>query len=92
MAVDEKYLYTGSFDNTIVVWDKTKPLVHRILAGHADRVRCLCVDEKFVYSGSFDGTIRIWDKIVCKISGQTLRSAERKMRQHVDFGFKAFGC
>jgi len=63
LSADEKWLYSGSYDHTIRMWDlSTYQCVH-IMEGHTDRITSLVLsaDGKRLYSGSADETIRVWD-------------------------------
>ncbi|HSW87447.1 MAG TPA: hypothetical protein VLG49_08130, partial [Rhabdochlamydiaceae bacterium] len=62
LCMDENFLYSGSQDNTIRIWDlKTNQCVG-ILQGHSLAVMCLCIDKNFLYSGSKDQTIKVWNR------------------------------
>src|SRR5207302_183775 len=61
---DNKYIVSGTFDNTIGVWDLTeKKLLHRFEHAHFDEITSVVVtsDNKFIVSGSNDKTIGLWD-------------------------------
>jgi WD40 repeat protein len=60
---DGKYLATGSFDNTIKIWDVEAGKELHTLKGHQDFVYCVAFspDGAQLVSGSKDKTIRIWD-------------------------------
>ncbi|ORX57385.1 WD40 repeat-like protein [Hesseltinella vesiculosa] len=56
-------LVSGSYDNTVGVWDlSTGRLVHR-MEGHSQKVYTVVIDPDRgrCISGSMDGTVRIWD-------------------------------
>jgi WD40 repeat protein len=61
LAVDEGHIISGSFDNTIRLWDKNMGECVRILTGHESGVRKLIADKGYIISGGGDSTIRIWD-------------------------------
>ena len=60
LASTDKYLFSGSFDKMIIVWDSASLERLKMLDGHADAVRCLCVSEHYLFSGSTDSDIKIW--------------------------------
>ena len=60
--VDEcNYVFSGSDDSTVRVWDAATLNCVAIFDGHQDNVRVLTADSKHLYSGSWDKTIRVWD-------------------------------
>eukprot|EP01137_Pigoraptor_chileana_P007025 Opistho-2@52011 len=61
LAVDGDYLYSGSSDTTIKVWDHTSFKCKATLEGHTDIVHALCIRHRRLYSGSSDFTIKVWD-------------------------------
>lgn len=54
---------SGSYDESIRIWDVQKGKCIRVLAAHSDPVSAVCFsrDGTLVVSSSFDGLIRIWD-------------------------------
>ena len=55
-------LASGSYDNTIRVWDTKSGLTLKVLNGHTDSVSTLVVlPDGTLASGSDDKTIRVWD-------------------------------
>lgn len=59
---DKEYLYTGSRDCTIKIWDKNTFQNIATLRGHRHFIPRICSDDTNIYSGSVDSTIKIWDK------------------------------
>ena len=60
---DGKILASGSFDQTVRLWDvETEQLLH-ILTGHTGEVNSVAfsLDGGTLASGSWDGTIRLWN-------------------------------
>ena len=53
-------LYSGSWDDTIRVWDTDTHQHITTLQGHTGYVYCLAVVGNKLCSGSFDRTIRVW--------------------------------
>ncbi len=58
-----KWLASGSFDNTIKIWDVDSGLELRSLAGHTGAVKALAAspDGQWVFSGGNDRTLRVWE-------------------------------
>ena len=54
---------SGSYDNTLIVWDVAQMKCLYILSGHTDRIYSTIYDHerKRCISASMDTTIRIWD-------------------------------
>ena len=59
---DNKFLVSGSLDNTVRIWDIQKKTQEAALKGHTSYVTCLAItsNNHFIISGSSDSTIRIW--------------------------------
>ena len=56
------YLASGSWDNTIKIWDTETGSEIRNLTGHTNWVRALAVmPNGYLASGSADTTIKIWN-------------------------------
>lgn len=54
---------SGSYDNTLMVWDIAKMKLLHMFAGHTDRIYSTIYDYKRnrCISASMDATIRVWD-------------------------------
>lgn len=55
---------SGSFDNTIRLWDAQRGTsIGNLFCGHDEAVRCAMVSNEgnVIVSGSHDNTIRQWD-------------------------------
>lgn len=69
------YVFSGSDDTHVRVWNAATFECVEVLGGHHDNVRVLTVDDRHLYSGSWDKTIRIWDleSFTCKkiVQGHT---------------------
>ena len=62
VVINETTIATGSYDNTIKIWDLYTDKEIKTLKGHTDNVNCMTVkDEKTIISGGSDRTIIIWD-------------------------------
>ncbi|KAF7137847.1 hypothetical protein RHSIM_Rhsim07G0021900 [Rhododendron simsii] len=60
LCVGAKWLYSGSMDNTVRVWDlNTFECIHT-LKGHTDAVMSVLCWASFLLSSSLDGTIKAW--------------------------------
>ena len=61
--IDNKYIVSGSSDNTVRIWDINLKKQEAVLQGHHERINCvkLTSDDKYIISTSSDQTIRIWD-------------------------------
>lgn len=57
----DNILATGSYDNTIKIWDLDTGEEIRTLTGHSMGVRCLQFDDNKLISGSLDKTLRVWN-------------------------------
>ena len=58
---NDKYIVSGSGDQTIKVWQTSTSEFVRTLHGHRGGILCLQWRGNHVVSGSTDSTIRIWD-------------------------------
>src|SRR5262245_29345835 len=63
---DGKYLATGSFDNTIKLWDVTSGKEAKTYGGpngHQKMVMCVAIspDGQLLASGSIDNNLKVWD-------------------------------
>src|SRR5262249_8665581 len=60
---DGKRIVSGSFDNTVKVWDADKGTKTFSLKGHSGPVESVAFspDGKRIVSGSRDGTVKVWD-------------------------------
>jgi hypothetical protein len=63
VSPDGRRAVSGSYDNTVRIWDLETGACLRTLAGHSDWVRSVSVspDGRRVVSGSEDHTVRVWD-------------------------------
>ncbi|RYP03844.1 hypothetical protein DL764_004863 [Monosporascus ibericus] len=60
---DSKLLASGSYDNTVRLWDPATGRLRQTLEGHKDQVQPVAFshDSKLLASGSRDGTVGLWD-------------------------------
>ncbi|MFH0992113.1 MAG: caspase family protein [bacterium] len=60
---DEKYVLTGSWDNTAKLWDASTGREIRTFAGHSERIWSVAIspDGRYVATGSYDKTAKIWE-------------------------------
>jgi WD40 repeat protein len=60
---DGRYIVSGSFDDTVRVWDMMAQEVCRVFQGHTHSVDTVDFsgDGRHIVSGSDDKTVRVWD-------------------------------
>lgn len=61
LQFDDNILATGSYDNTIKIWDIETGECLRTLTGHTLGIRALQFDDTKLISGSLDKTLRVWN-------------------------------
>ncbi len=61
VAVFDGKLFSGSYDDTIKVWDLKTGQCIATLTGHGNSVFSLAVFDGKLFSGASDNTIKIWD-------------------------------
>jgi WD40 repeat protein len=66
---DGKYMVTGSYDNTVKLWDYASGRELVTLSGHQNVVESVAFspDGRTIASGSYDGTIKFWDVATGKL-------------------------
>eukprot|EP01094_Clydonella_sp_ATCC50884_P024260 TRINITY_DN6032_c0_g1_i1.p1 TRINITY_DN6032_c0_g1~~TRINITY_DN6032_c0_g1_i1.p1 ORF type:complete len:1495 (+),score=611.24 TRINITY_DN6032_c0_g1_i1:260-4486(+) len=61
LGVWGKYVCSGSFDKSIILWDKeTFEPVQELRGQHADSVRALMIRDECMWSAALDGTVCRW--------------------------------
>ena len=60
---DRSQIVSGSWDNTVRIWNATTGNLTRTLNGHTNSVNSVAwsPDSSQIASGSYDNTVRIWD-------------------------------
>jgi WD40 repeat protein/serine/threonine protein kinase len=60
---DGRFALSGSFDNTLRLWDIETGKCLRTIEGHTDFIPCVSFssDGRYALSGSSDKTLRLWD-------------------------------
>jgi WD40 repeat protein len=68
VSADSNFLFTGSKDKSIKLWDIANGREVRSFLGHEHFVNSISIsaDGKYLLSGSYDKTIRIWDVLTGK--------------------------
>ncbi|MFP4192388.1 MAG: protein kinase domain-containing protein, partial [Candidatus Hydrogenedentota bacterium] len=63
VSADGRWALSGSWDNTLRLWDVSTGNYVRVFKGHTDGVTsvCLSADGRWALSGSGDKTLRLWD-------------------------------
>jgi WD40 repeat protein len=66
---DGSKILSGSWDQTIKIWDGMTGELLNTLEGHSGWVQSVSWnhDSSRIVSGSFDGTIKIWDVVTCEL-------------------------
>lgn len=67
LAYDELRVYSGSSDETIMIWDTKDWKRLMVLEGHEGTIVTLALDGPMLFSGSADATVRMWDKLTGKL-------------------------
>jgi WD40 repeat protein len=85
-STDDNTLASGSFDNTVILWDvsdKANPVQLSQLAGHTSSVLSVdfSADDNTLASGSDDSTVILWDVSVESLKEKACRRAGRNLTQ-----------
>jgi WD40 repeat protein len=76
VLADGSHALSGSYDNTLRLWDLATGETLRTLKGHTNGVVAVAAlaDGSRALSGSFDSTLRLWDlatgETLCTLQGQ----------------------
>jgi WD40 repeat protein len=73
---DGKHIVSGSYDNTVRVWDaESGQAIGEPLQGHSNSVLSVAFspDGKHIVSGSYDNTVRVWDAESGQAIGEPLQ-------------------
>lgn len=79
ISKDGQILVSGSYDNTIKLWDLPTGKSVYTLVGHSSSVHSVAIsaDKKTVVSGSDDGTMRVWNAA----TGELIRTVKDSASQ-----------
>ncbi|OCL95758.1 caspase family protein [Aliarcobacter thereius] len=63
ISSDNRYIVSGSRDNTVKLWDVNSGKLLKTFYGHSESVESVAIsrDNKYIVSGSGDYTIKLWD-------------------------------
>lgn len=63
IAPDNKYIISGSYDNTCKIWNSKVGKEIKTFCGHSKPISSLTLtaDNKYIISGSYDKTIKMWN-------------------------------
>ena len=69
MTSINKFIISGSYDQTIRIWNFLQKRQETVLQGHLNAVTSTVVttDNKYIISGSLDKTIRVWNLLGKKL-------------------------
>ncbi len=59
VAIKDNLIISGSFDNTIMIWDMNSLKCIKLLIGHTHSIWSVAIKDNLIISGSADNTIRI---------------------------------
>ncbi|KAL5721221.1 hypothetical protein ACHQM5_013808 [Ranunculus cassubicifolius] len=62
LSLGDKFLYSGSMDNTVRVWELETQLCVFTLTGHTAAVTSLICWEHYLLSASLDATVKVWGR------------------------------
>ncbi len=64
ISPDNKFIVSGSWDNSVRIWEKESGKEIQVLKGHSSKVSSVAIspDSTFIVSGGWDRSVRIWEK------------------------------
>jgi WD40 repeat protein len=63
ISADNKFIVSGSWDNSVRIWERECGELIREFKGHKSVVNSVAIsaDNKFIVSGSDDNTVLVWE-------------------------------
>jgi WD40 repeat protein len=62
LDLDEKYLYSGSYDFTAIRWNISSGTIEKHYVGHTSFMLSIQVGPALLFSGSLDFLVGVWNK------------------------------
>lgn len=67
LVIDNNFLFSGSIDKTIKMWNIDTGDLIKTFHGHKERVTSLVIKDNYLISGDWDNNIFIWDLTTDKV-------------------------